>query len=108
MRNELLELLQLEDLQGEAYELAELIGIEAFRKLVDRYGGTGRMYIPQADTLVIPLRDAKIREEYDGTNIYALCKKWELSEGYIRKIVAEKTEELRRRPLEGQSSFFEE
>ena len=38
MRNELLELLQLEDLQGEAYELAELIGIEAFRKLVDRYG----------------------------------------------------------------------
>lgn len=90
MRNELLELLQLEDLQGEAYELAELIGIEAYRKLVDRYGGTGRMYIPQADTLVIPLRDAKIREEYDGTNIYALCKKWELSEGYIRKIVAGK------------------
>ena len=48
MRNELLNELKLEDLQGEARELAETIGMDAFRRLVDVYGGTGRVYIPQA------------------------------------------------------------
>lgn len=41
MRNELLNELKLEDLQGEARELAETIGMDAFRRLVDVYGGTG-------------------------------------------------------------------
>lgn len=40
MRNELLNELKLEDLQGEARELAETIGMDAFRRLVDVYGGT--------------------------------------------------------------------
>ena len=75
MRNELLNELKLEDLQGEARELAETIGMDAFRRLVDVYGGTGRVYIPQADKLLIPIRDRLIRDEYDGSNVYALCKK---------------------------------
>ena len=62
MRNELLNELKLEDLQGEARELAETIGMDAFRRLVDVYGGTGRVYIPQADKLLIPIRDRLIRE----------------------------------------------
>lgn len=107
MNKELLKLLTLEDLQGEARDLAELIGMDAFRKLVSVYGGTGRMYIPQPDMLLIPVRDAKIREEYDGSNIYELCRKWDLSEGYVRKIVAEKANELRRRPMDGQVSLFD-
>ena len=74
MRNELLNHLQLDDLKGEAHELAETIGMDAFRRLVDVYGGTGRVYIPQADTLLIPIRDRLIREEYNGYNVYELCK----------------------------------
>ena len=107
MNKELLKLLALEDLQGEARDLAELIGMDAFRKLVSVYGGTGRMYIPQPDMLLIPVRDAKIREEYDGSNIYGLRRKWDLSEGYVRKIAAEKANELRRRPMDGQVSLFD-
>lgn len=107
MNNDLLELLTMDDLQGEARELAETIGMEAFRRLVSVYGGTGRMYIPQPDMLLIPVRDAKIRDEYNGGNIYELCRKWDLSEGYVRKIVAEKAEELRRQPIEGQCSLFD-
>ena len=107
MNNELLELLTIDDLQGEARELAETLGMEAFRHLVSVYGGTGRMYIPQPDMLLIPVRDSKIREEYNGDNIYDLCRKWDLSEGYVRKIVAEKAEELRRRPLDGQCSLVD-
>lgn len=53
MRNEMLNELKLEDLQGEARELAETIGMDAFRRLVDVYGGTGRVYIPQADLSLI-------------------------------------------------------
>ena len=86
MRNELLNELKLEDLQGEARELAETIGMDAFRRLVDVYGGTGRVYIPQADKLLIPIRDRLIRDEYNGSNVYALCKKWKLSEEYVRGI----------------------
>ena len=39
MRNELLNELKLEDLQGEARELAETIGMDAFRRLGGGYGG---------------------------------------------------------------------
>lgn len=107
MNKDLLHLLTLEDLSGESRELAEVIGMEAFIKLVEVYGGTGRMYIPQADTLLIPVRDAKIREEYDGTNLYAICRKWDLSEGTVRRIVQEKSRELRRAPPDGQISWFD-
>ena len=61
MNVELLELLELDDLQGEARELAECIGMDAFRRLLERYGGTGKMYIPQPDKVVIPVRDVLIR-----------------------------------------------
>lgn len=107
MNKELLQLLTLDDLHGESKELAEVIGMPAFIRLVEVYGGTGRMYIPQADMLLIPLRDAKIREEYDGTNLYGICKKWELSEGTVRRIVQEKSRELRRAPVDGQLSLFD-
>lgn len=107
MNKELLQLLTLDDLHGESRELAETIGMDAFVKLVEVYGGTGRMYIPQADMLLIPVRDAKIREEYDGTNLYSICKKWELSEGTVRRIVQEKSRELRRAPIDGQISLFD-
>ena len=106
-RRERLNELKLEDLQGEARELAETIGMDAFRRLVDVYGGTGRVYIPQADKLLIPIRDRLIRDEYNGSNVYALCKKWNLSEGYVRGIVREKTEQIRRAPLDGQCTLFD-
>ena len=53
------------DVYKRQHELAETIGMDAFRRLVDVYGGTGRVYIPQADTLLIPIRDRLIREEYN-------------------------------------------
>ncbi|MBD5101476.1 MAG: hypothetical protein HDT27_02040 [Subdoligranulum sp.] len=108
MRNDLIELLTLEDLSGEARELAECIGIEAFHRLLQTYGGTGRMYIPQPDMLLIPLRDRMIREEYNGGNLYELCRKWDLGESMVRKIISEKIKELRRAPMDGQCSFFDD
>ena len=60
MNVELLDLLELDDLQEEVRELAECIGMEAFRRLLEHYGGTGKMYIPQPDKVVIPVRDLSL------------------------------------------------
>lgn len=79
----------------------------AFRRLVDVYGGTGRVYIPQADTLLIPIRDRLIREEYNGYNVYELCKKWDLGESMVRTIIRDKIRELRQAPIDGQVSLFD-
>ena len=75
--------------------------------LVDVYGGTGRLYIPQPDTLLIPVRDKKICEQFDGGNIYELARKWSLSDAYIRQIVKDKAAEIRRTPTPGQLSLEE-
>ena len=107
MNKELLLQLRLEDLRGDARDLAELIGLDNYLKLVEVYGGTGRLYIPQPDILIIPVRDELIRREYDGDNLYALCSKWDLSETTVRKIVQSKAEELRRKPMDGQCTLFD-
>ena len=108
MWNELIDQLTLEELTGEARDLAELIGMDAFRRLLRVYGGTGLVYIPKPSKLLKGVRDAKIREEYNGSNLYALCRRWGLSEAYVRKIVADKIKELRRSPLDGQMSLYED
>ena len=105
MRNDLLRSVELEDLSGADLELAELIGIEAWRKLVDTYGGTGRLYIPQADMVVIPIRNKLIQREYDGTNLFRLTQKWGLTERTISEIVREKAKQIRLQPPAGQMSF---
>lgn len=107
MDKAMLDMLQMEDLHGETLLLAQTVGMEAFRKLVTVYGGTGRLYIPQPEMLVIPIRDKRIREEYNGSNLYELCEKWHLSESYMRNIVREKSRELRLAPVSGQIGFEE-
>ena len=114
MDKKLLHLLTIDDLDGENRELAELVGMEAFIKLVEVYGGTGKLYVPQADKVLIPVRDEKIREEYNGTNLYGICKKWELSESTVRAIVRDKAltlrrerEEKKRAPPDGQISMYD-
>ena len=79
--------------------------MEAFRRLLERYGGTGKMYIPQPDKVVIPVRDVLIRREYNGYNTYELARKWKLSDAYVRQIVKDKAAEIRRAPPDGQLTF---
>lgn len=107
MPNELLKELQLEDLTGSARELAEIVGMEAFARLVEVYGGSSNLYIPKADQLVLPIRDKLIQREYNGGNVYALSRKWGLTERYVREIVKEKAKELRIAPGPGQMSLWD-
>lgn len=51
-------------------------------------------------------RNQRIVEEYNGDNLKALAKKYNLTTVTVRAIVDEKHREIRARPLDGQMSFF--
>lgn len=98
--------IRLDDLTDEQRTMAECIGLDAYGKLVERYGGQA-IYIPKADSIVRSLRDERIRSEFNGYNYKFLCNKYNLSERTIRAITAEKNNEMKNAPLEGQITFFE-
>lgn len=97
----LLDTVTLDDLSGEQFEIAELIGIENYRKLVRHFGGN-TVRILQADTLVKEKRDNEIRKLYNGRNELELSQKYNLSDRTIRAITAD----LKR--IDGQTSLFQQ
>lgn len=97
----LLDTVTLDDLSGEQLEIAELIGIENYRKLVRHFGGN-TVRILQADTLVKEKRDNEIRKLYNGRNELELSQKYNLSDRTIRAITAD----LKR--IDGQTSLFQQ
>lgn len=101
VNKELLNELQLDDLQEQHRELAEVIGIEALVKLSEYYGGTQR-YIPQMFELSKELIFRKISEEYNGGNLQRLAVKYGVSESTVYRIVKEKIAEKRTAPIDGQ------
>lgn len=105
MQKDLLAALTLDDLTGRDHEMAQAIGLEAFKALVTTYGGT-EPYIPKAANLVIPIRNELIRREFNGGNYADLSMKWGLTERYIRLIVEAKAKEIRYRPAIGQLSLL--
>lgn len=102
---DLIDKLQLEDLEAEQHKLAEVIGIEAYRRLLKSYAGLG-IYVPTVDTITLNLRDRLIREEYTGYNARELALKYGLTERWIQTITENIREVKRRAPLDGQESFL--
>lgn len=64
--NSFLDDLTLEQLDGDSRELAEVIGMDAFKKLVEVYGGSGSLYIPSFATLRAGLRNQKLVQDYQA------------------------------------------
>lgn len=96
-----IEKINITQLTGDQKELAEIIGIEAYRKLVANYGGMS-VYICKAETVLRELRNAEICNSFNGFNYRELAKKYNLSEKTIREIISSRDAE----PLDGQISFF--
>lgn len=85
---------------NDAYRgMVEAIGFDNFIKLADYAGGT-TIYIPKAEALIRPIRDKKIKDEFNGFNHQELAKKYNLSERWIRAICGEGS-------IEGQISLEE-
>lgn len=102
----LLEKLQLEDLEDDQRALAECIGMEAYRKLVENYAGSA-LYIRKPDTVTASVRNAQIQAEFNGYNYRELAKKFNLSEISIRRIVSPVLITVKNAPMEGQTSLFD-
>ena len=82
----LLDELTLDNLDKAQREIAEAIGLDAYKQLIRKFGGA-YLYVCKEETVVKKLRDDKIREDFNGGNIRALCQRYNLSESQIRSIV---------------------
>lgn len=67
-------------------EIAEVIGIEAYRKLVEHYGGS-KIYIAKYDTITRPDRNNEIKQKFNGGNYRQLALEYNLAEVTVRNIV---------------------
>lgn len=83
----------LDMLPEEGREIAGMIGIENYLKLVFEFGGRA-IYIHKLDAIRRMVRDDQIIQDFTGNNHAALCRKYDLSEKQIRQILAEKPRQI--------------
>lgn len=102
----LLDELTLDDLDEEQRELADCIGIEAYKKLVTTYAGCP-INIRMPYKLTIGHRNNRIRKEFNGYNFSELARRYSLTERQIRYIVADEVAKQRNKPCEEQITFFD-
>lgn len=72
---------------AEHREIAEYIGVDAYKKLVYLCGGE-LLYIPKLSKLTRDERNRNLISEFDGKNYRQLAKKYSLSERRVREIVS--------------------
>ena len=96
-----LEGISLEDLQEKHRSYAEIIGIERLLELAKVYGGT-QIYIPKPEELLKNRKYKAISEEFDGTNIKELAKKYRVSESTVYRLVRDQIVKAASRQVPGQ------
>jgi Mor family transcriptional regulator len=101
-----LEDIEIDDLPSEQRDLAELVGIETYRRLVERYGGLRQIYIPKLTELGRRARNEEIVDKFNGCNFSELAREYDLSEVMVRQIVRPVTRAVRNRPMAGQMELF--
>lgn len=95
--------IKITDLQGEQYDLAELIGLDNYILLSKTYGGT-TLYIAKYDRILNIKRDRQIMCDFNGYNHKYLAHKYNLSDRTIRDILAGD----RKQQLDGQICLFDD
>lgn len=65
--------------------IAEAIGTDNFYKLAEIVGGT-TIYIPKPESLTRPVRDARIKEEFNGYNHLELARRYGVTERWVRQL----------------------
>lgn len=83
---ELLDDLTLENLLPEYADIAEAIGIEAFKALIRLCGGY-QFVVPTVLTVTRDIRNQRIAEEFNGYNVKELVRKYGLTDSTIYKIL---------------------
>ena len=76
---------------GICKKIAEEIGADNLLKLAVLVGGS-TFYIPQAESILRPLRNQKIKEEYNGYNSAELAGRYGITQRQVQQIVKQKAE----------------
>lgn len=71
---------------GICKRIAEEIGADNLLKLAVLVGGS-TFYMPQAESILRPLRDQKIKEAYNGYNIPELAERYGVTQRLVQHIV---------------------
>lgn len=103
----LLDKLELDDLDEDQRQLAECIGLEAYKNLLRNYAGSS-VGVRMPKRITIPVRDKEICEKFNGYNYGDLAREYNLSESSIRRIVSPEIPQIKAAPLPGQTSFFDD
>lgn len=101
MNDKLMELVDVSDLPEPYDKIAKVIGLDATKKLICEFHGE-MLYLPKIDSVILPVRDKVIREEFNGYNYEALARKYGLTSRWVRQIVSPIEEEIRSKPMDGQ------
>lgn len=101
MDDKLLDMIDISDLPEPLDQIAKLIGMDSTKLLVKQFGGE-MLYLPKIETMVAPLRDKLIRQEFNGYNYEALARKYGITSRWVRQIVSPIETEIRNKPMEGQ------
>ena len=76
---------------GVCKSIAEEIGTDNLLKLAMLVGGS-TFYMPQAESILRPLRNQKIKEEYNGYNSEELAQKYGITPRRVQCIIQQKAE----------------
>ena len=71
--------------EGLYKQIAETIGTENFYKLAELLGGA-TVYIPKPESVTRPVRDARIKAEFNGYNHPELARKYGVTERWVRQL----------------------
>lgn len=71
--------------EGMCRAIAEEIGTDNLLRLASLVGGS-TFYLPQKASMLRPLRDQKIREEFNGYNVDELARKYNVSQRWVQII----------------------
>lgn len=88
------------DMLPELYQqVVSVIGIRNFLALCREIGGTN-LYVPKSESVIRPIRDKRIKAEFNGSNYKELAIKYNLCERWVRDIINPKE-------MDGQLNIFE-
>lgn len=81
----MIEELTIEDIPNSHKDIAQYIGIDSFKKLVELLGGSS-LYIPKESSLTRPIRNRIIREKFNG-DYKSLAREYDITQTQVRNIV---------------------
>lgn len=99
--------IQFEDLPEPYDMLAEKFGISVALEMAKLFSGE-RVYFLKYEAVERPLRNKKIKSEFNGYNFKELARRYNMTEMGIRQIVAEEIKVKRDEPNIHQVSFFDD